>query len=448
MPEHKRKEGSSDGKTTPSNKKARHETTDGNANATDSLAYDPVHFIRSHSKNNDPADIQTQIWEVVFEPDPKDPSKTTSKVATCGGNSICIVDVNTGTVLMKYKHKELKENFYTLAWTTLTFNDGDKSNILVSGGIRGEVRMFHPQNKVCFHEWRPVDKKGIAVNSLIFHSEKTTWLFCGTSDGIVSLWDIGQPTLPSYDGVSPKQLLKLFPDYGDVYNITWSGSNRWLLAGTAAGLVGWNIEDDKVLEDKDYKPLMVDFLMPESERDKGENPIVDSLAMASDWTVVSKCALHGLIYIWDLKATIKNTNFKDAKENQVVEKDVTILANLKWSDTDNFYMNLGCHKGKGLICCGDDKGSLWLYNVPQFGKDSGTPLKKMVDPSARLMWPELQDDHLENSRKVPLDRHDIIIDKVAASHDSNHIVAVTSNNMVCIWKMTTGDEDSNAGSDG
>ena len=49
-----------------------------------------------------------QIWEVVFEPDPKDPSRTTSKVATCGGNSICIIDVISGTVLMKYKHKELK----------------------------------------------------------------------------------------------------------------------------------------------------------------------------------------------------------------------------------------------------------------------------------------------------------------------------------------------------
>ena len=131
--------------------------------------------------------------------------------------------------------------------------------------------------------------------------------------------------------------------------------------------------------------------MPESERDKGGNPIVDSLAMASDWTVVSKCALHGLIYIWDLKGTIKNTNFKDAKENQVIEKEVTLLAQLKWSDTDNFYMNLGCHKGKGLICCGDDKGSLWLYNVPQFGKDSAAPIKKVVDPSARLMWLELQD---------------------------------------------------------
>ena len=40
---------------------------------------------------------------------------------------------------------------------------------------------------------------------------------------------------------------------------------------------------------------------------------------------------------------------------------------------------------------------------------------------------------MENSRKVPLDRHDIIIDKVAASHDNNYVVAVTSNNMVRIF---------------
>lgn len=436
--------------------------------ASESLTYDPVHFIRSHSKNNDPADIQTQIWEVVFEPDPKDATKTTSRVATCGGNSICIVDVNTGTVLMKYKHKELKENFYTLAWTTLQFGGGDtessstsgeklnqtKSNILVSGGIRGEIRMFHPENKVCFHEWRPVDKKGIAVNSLIFHSEQVTWLFCGTSDGVVSLWDIGQQiTLPSYDGVNPQQLLKLFPDYGDVYNIAWSGANRWLLAGTAAGLVGWNVDDGKVKKlGKDYRPLMVDFLMPESDKDRGENPIVDSLAVASDWTIVSKCALHGLIYVFDLKTTIKNINFEEEEAtgeaegtSRVIEKDVELLGSLKWSDTDNFYMNLGCHKGKGLICCGDDKGSLWLYNLPQFGKDCAKSIAsgKPVPPTTRLMWPELQDDHLENSRKVPLDKHDIIIDKVAASHDNSHIVAVTSNNMVCIWKRTDNSDGGN-----
>ena len=103
----------------------------------------------------------------------------------------------------------------------------------------------------------------------------------------------------------------------------------------------------------------------------------------------------------------------ETKKDKIIEKDVTMLANLKWSDTDNFYMNLGCHKGVGLVVCGDDKGSLWLYNCPSMVATQPDPIKKVVEPSTRLMWPELQDDHLENSRKVPLDRHDIIIDKVS-----------------------------------
>ena len=28
------------------------------------MSFDPVHFIRSHSKNNDPADIQTQVRNI------------------------------------------------------------------------------------------------------------------------------------------------------------------------------------------------------------------------------------------------------------------------------------------------------------------------------------------------------------------------------------------------
>ena len=96
-----------------------------------------------------------------------------------------------------------------------------------------------------------------------------------------------------------------------------------------------------------------------------------------------------------------------------------MLANLKWSDTDNFYMNLGCHKGVGLVVCGDDKGSLWLYNCPNMVMTQPEPLRKVVEPSTRLMWPELQDDHLEISRKVPLDRHDIIIDKVGQVTPTN-----------------------------
>ena len=36
-----------------------------------------------------------------------------------------------------------------------------------------------------------------------------TWLFCGTNDGVVSLWDVGTPSLPTYDGVNPSMLLKV-----------------------------------------------------------------------------------------------------------------------------------------------------------------------------------------------------------------------------------------------
>jgi len=53
MPD-KRKEGVASKKS--NSKRSKVEETE-----TESLSYDPVHFIRSHSKNNDPADIQTQV---------------------------------------------------------------------------------------------------------------------------------------------------------------------------------------------------------------------------------------------------------------------------------------------------------------------------------------------------------------------------------------------------
>jgi len=58
------------------------------------------------------------------------------------------------------------------------------------------------------------------------------------------------------------------------------------------------------------------------------------------------------------------------------------------------------------------------------------------------MWPEIHDEHLEKTRKVPLDQHEILIDKVITSQDKNHIVAVTSNNMICIWKLNSTNDDS------
>ena len=64
-----------------------------------------------------------------------------------------------------------------------------------------------------------------------------------------------------------------------------------------------------------------------------------------------------------------------------------------------------------------------------------------MDPNTRLLWPEVHDDYLEKNGKL-LENDEIIIDKVAVSHDNKYIVAVTSTNLVCIWYKTDRDVNS------
>ena len=100
-------------------------------------------------------------------------------------------------------------------------------------------------------------------------------------------------------------------------------------------------------------------------------------------------------------------------------------------------------QGVGLVVCGDDKGTIWLYNMPTMGQTCPEPIKKVVNPTIKLIWPDVEVDHLEKSSKVQLDWQNIVINKVATSYDKKTIVAVTSNNVVCIWRSTeeeTGDK--------
>jgi len=415
--------------------------------------YEPIHFMRAHAKNDNKDDDKTQVWKVVFEPDPEDNSKTTNKVATCGGNTVCIIDVSKGKTLMGYRHNDIDEIFFTLAWTTLDLKsegsaDTKKTNILASGGSSGEVSLFHPDTKICFHKWNVGNEKKAArkyistakgrwqVNSVVFHTSEPTWLFSALENGVISLWDIGKPTLPirESDFVLPEQLLYISPYYGEshlyygeVHNIVWSGNEMcWLLAGTEkGGLVGWHIDAKKIKEESTYKPSIVDFDLPKSRRDKAKKPNVDGLVVVSETTIAAKCALHGFIYVWDLKATTKNLQKMKGTLKKVTEKAVTKLATLRWSNTDDLYMNLGCHKGNGRVVCGDNKGTLWTYNIPQLCKPDATPIKNIVEPWY-LRWPKAEDG-------TDVDDENIIINKVAVSHDNRNIVAVTSNNYVCIW---------------
>lgn len=46
------------------------------------------------------------MWQCAFQPDCNDRRKTTSIVATCGGNSVCFIDVEKGIVPYKYYAKD------------------------------------------------------------------------------------------------------------------------------------------------------------------------------------------------------------------------------------------------------------------------------------------------------------------------------------------------------
>ena len=247
--------------------------------------------------------------------------------------------------------------------------------------------------------------------------------------------------------MDPQELLKLEPHLGEIYSIVWTGNeSQWLLAGSKSGMVGWKIDEDRVLDDDNvYTPVTVDFRMPKNPRGEEcwnqRKSIVDSLGVLDDYTVVSKCVTHGFLYVFDLAKTIQELEGFDDKEIKRTEKEARILTKLDWSKTDNFYMNLGCNR-HGLICCGDDQGSLWVYEQSslvnrlaigdwKYNEEESSVIKANV----RLMWPNLEDVHLDKSEENPEEEgYNIIVDKVAVSQDSEHIVAVTSNNMVCIWR--------------
>ena len=430
--------------------------SDSGISENEQIIYDPTAFIRCHGtgrSNRAFTETKTQVWDIAFEPDKINPRKTTNIVATCGGNSICFIDINTGEVIMKYSHKEKGENFYTIAWTILPHKTGDKKSILVAGSKKGEISMFYPEGKDCFYVWpfcRNIGEEDkdlkrwqkTAINSVVFHSIKTTWLFIGCKNGVIFLYDIGSDlVLPDYSSVDPQELLRLDPHLREIYNIIWTGSeSQWLMAASESGMIGWKIESEKVVDAENiYTPITVDFQMPQHEKDvSGIRSIVDSLDAINDFTIVSKCVMHGFLYVVDLAKTIQELEGYDRSIATRTEKEAKIIAKLEWSQTENFYMNMGCNRN-GLICCGDDEGSIWVYEQKSLGKHLtigdlkyNKKIPEQGKANVRLMWPDMDDGRTEEEYKDNCSK--IMINKVSVSHDSKHIVAVTSNNMVCVWK--------------
>uniref|UniRef100_A0A8C2CGF1 Leucine-rich repeats and WD repeat domain containing 1 n=1 Tax=Cyprinus carpio TaxID=7962 RepID=A0A8C2CGF1_CYPCA len=321
------------------------------------VSLQPLHVLQCHSRQDSPDDFSTQLWACAFEP-PQECSDGISggsrTVATCGGETLCVIDCESGHVLKKYKVPG--EEFFSLAWSTVlmsrTGGSGRPCNILAAGGKRGLVKLIHPRVNLAFGEFRASRR---AISIMRFSPRNASFLFTGTYENKIFLWDISgldrdynfkiSKLLVLETGSTPLHL-SLLPTSPDTH----------LLSGCDDGLYVFDIQISKNTQKRNEEMEIV-FPVYKKKDKKNTYRTIDGLSFLSDDIVASKSHMQGSIYLWSWSATRASWNGRKK------EVPAVVLAELQWSSTDIPYLSLGTCPGYGYVVCGDERGRLWMYHI-------------------------------------------------------------------------------------
>ncbi|NXS00313.1 LRWD1 protein, partial [Oxylabes madagascariensis] len=381
------------------------------------VSAEPLHFLQCHSKGNSREDFKTQLWSCVFEPvldsgARKDPIVSSSRtVATCGGESVCLIDCETGTVLKKYK--VATEEFFSVAWTTLTMviSDSRKKahNILAAAGRRGIVKLIHVAADFCYGEIK-AHKKPIAT--VCFSPTQETHLFTASYDKRIALWDIGIPDC-DYNFKASQLLVLETASVPLRIALVPTCPEQYLLAGCEDGCFAWNIKLDKGQKSRPFEAI---FQFPDEEGMTTSHR-VDGLAFLNDDVVVSKSSKPGCIYLWSWSRSF------DAKgKGSQRTMSAVILAELEWSTTDMSYLTLSTCPGRNTRFLANA-----LPNPQGPLSPSEPPPPPLLSPQI-LKWPELR----VNGEQPP----EILVNNVVADPAFTYLVVLTSVNITAIWKKS------------
>ncbi|XP_026860051.2 leucine-rich repeat and WD repeat-containing protein 1 [Electrophorus electricus] len=377
----------------------------------------PLHVLQCHSRQDSPEDFSTQLWACAFEPQQQsgDSSGWTQTVATCGGESICVIDCESGHVLKKYKVPG--EMFYTLAWTTVLMSrEGTcvrPCSVLAAGGTRGVVRLIHPRANLAYGKFR-VGRRPISI--LRFCPRRGNFLFTGTYDKKIVMWDIGG--LDRDYNFKTSQLLVLQTGSTPLHLcLPPSSPDTHLLAGCDSGLYSFDIQLSKNTQKRTDEMEIVFTSYKESKTNDCHT--IDGLSFLTDDVVASKSPTQGSIYLWSWSGT------RASQRGQQKEVPAQILAELQWSSTDIPYLSLNTCPSFGYVVCGDEDGRLWTYHI----SDSVTATFKTgkVPATEVLKWPcpiRAQGGQVEGTS----------INSVAMDPELHYLVALSDKNMVVIWK--------------
>ncbi|XP_023675237.2 leucine-rich repeat and WD repeat-containing protein 1 isoform X3 [Paramormyrops kingsleyae] len=379
----------------------------------------PLHVLQCHSKRDSPEDFSTQLWACAFEPPLEDcnSSQESRIVATCGGESVCLIDCETGHVLKKYKVPG--EEFFSLSWTRLMMSrDGGvvrPCTVLAAGGKRGIVKLIHPRASVAYGEFRASRR---SLSTLRFSSQQQSFLFTGAYDNKIVMWDVGG--MDSNYKFEVRQLLVLETDSTPLQlGLPPSGPDSHLLAGCDGGLLNFNIQlSQNVLK---RSPVM-EITFPVYKKDDRDRHYrtVDGLGFLSEDVVVSKCHMAGCIYLWSWRRT------QATRPNKTKEVPAAILAVLQWSCTDVPYLSLSTCPSEGYVVCGDEDGQLWTYHLPDISR-AAAKTDRTISPTEVLQWPS----PVRNGGG-PVEGPSI--NSVAVGPRVRYLVALSDKNMVIVWK--------------
>lgn len=380
---------------------------------------EPLHFLQCHSKNNNSDDFRTQLWSCAFEPALD--SLSSKVIATCGGESVCVSDCETGKVLKKYKVPG--EEFFALAWTTLTMisNEGQKRkvNVLAAGGRYGVVRLMHPKVNMCYGEIK-AHKKAISI--MCFSPAHDTFLFTGSYDKRIILWDIG---VPDYEyNFRASQLLTLdTPSTPLRLCLVPSSVDQYLLAGCDDGCYVWDIT---LNNQKGRCSYHAEFSFPiyKKKSDDHDYHTIDGLAFLNDDVIASKSSMQGSIYIWSWKESFLKQRSKSSKK-----VEAAVLAELKWSQTEQPYLTLTTSSEGLCLFCGDEAGKVWIYDLEscQAELQKGVSSGALKEPTKVINWPA------PVSTKGKMEK--TLINTVVVNPAKEYLVALTDKNVIGIWKI-------------
>ncbi|CAL8365281.1 unnamed protein product [Lota lota] len=382
----------------------------------------PLHVLQCHSKRNSPEDFSTQLWACVFQPLPHSGRDTSwgRLAATCGGDSLCLIDCETGRMMRKYKVPG--EEFFTLGWSTVQMSRENGAparpcSILAAGGKRGLVKLIHLQANVAYGEFR-ASRKALAI--LQFSPRQGNLLFTGAYDNKITLWDIGG--VDSQYNYKASQLMVLECSSTPLHLRLPPGSpDTQLLAATDSGLHCFNTQLNPGSM-KRTAEMEITFPIYEQKDKDPRYHCIDGLGFLTDDIVASKCYLQPSIYLWSWGKTRGQSRVKKSGGVAAV-----LLAELQWATTDVPYLALSTCPEEAYLVCGDHSGRLWTYSLHNLLPAHNHQPGELVPPTEVLEWPA---PLMKASSPVGGPS----INSVAMGQGLSYLVALSDKNMVVVWK--------------